>query len=115
MKRLRDNDEIENTKKETITKLEKENAYQKVNVEKKNNETLSNDKTIYSKFLNNFFPSEFVPKIQFDSEDALSYLTPHVNSYEIAKFIFLFANFYSKKKIYHIIDGTAGLVNLLFF
>jgi len=66
------------------------------------------DEKRYSKYLQNFFPY-LTSKIQYDSEDALSYLTPWKDAIEVADEINKICRMHTGQYPNHIIDGTGGL------
>ncbi|KAL9642218.1 hypothetical protein ABK040_007219 [Willaertia magna] len=63
----------------------------------------------YSDHLHNFFPREIVDEVQYDSEEALSYLTPYQDAFEIATIINDCIKLHTNYFPNHIIDGTGGL------
>ncbi len=65
-------------------------------------------KRSYSQHLQTFFP-HLTSQIQFDSEDALSYLTPWRDAIEVAEEIHKMCHMHTHQYPQHIIDGTGGL------
>jgi hypothetical protein len=71
--------------------------------------TSSPNKKKYSQFLQNFFPKPFTDTIRFDSEEALSYITPWKDAEEVASELLTTCFNVTRMEPTHIIDGTGGL------
>jgi len=63
----------------------------------------------YSDNMNGFFPKHLVSKVRFDSELALSYLTPYNDAFEVASTLNELIKQQTGYYPNHIIDGTGGL------
>ena len=63
----------------------------------------------YSQFMESFFPKPFSHRVKFDSEEALSYITPWKDAEEVASEMLHSVYQYTRRDPTHIIDGTGGL------